>query len=274
MTEIMITSPDGTRINCEQSGSGSPLVLVHAGFVDRTFWGPSLQLLAKHFTVYAMDRRGHGRSDRYAADPDIEREYEDVQALVAAVGAPLTLLGHSSGALAALHAARRTPQVQHLVLYEPPRLEAFTPMMLARLHADLLAGDVDGLVTTVLLDIVEATTRPDMPMEARQQRLAELKRAPIWTAALRDAHSIPAEADSYATYRFDSAEFRNFTIPTTLLLGSTSSSVMQRWVQELHTALANSQVVLLDGQGHAAMLTAPELFVRTVCQVTEWTPST
>jgi len=48
---------------------------VHGGFVDRRFWGPSLPLLAQHFTVYAMDRRGHGDSDAYPADHDIAREY-------------------------------------------------------------------------------------------------------------------------------------------------------------------------------------------------------
>src|SRR6266498_4223672 len=150
MSEIMITSADGTRINCEQCGSGSPLVLVHAGFVDRTIWGPSLPLLAQHFTVYALDRRGHGRSDPYPADHDIEREYEDVGVLIAAVGAPVALLGHSSGARVALHAARRTPQVRQLVLYEPPRFESFTPAVRARLHASLAAGDLDTIVATFL----------------------------------------------------------------------------------------------------------------------------
>jgi pimeloyl-ACP methyl ester carboxylesterase len=274
MSEMTITSADGTRINCEQSGSGSPLVLVHAGFVDRTFWGPSLPLLAQHFTVYAMDRRGHGRSDGYSADHAIEREYEDVLALIAAVDAPLTLVGHSSGALVALHAARRTTLVQHLVLYEPPRLEAFTPELGAHLHARLLAGDLESLVTTVLLDVVGATTHPDAPVAARQERLLALKHAPIWLAALRNARSIPAEADSYATYRLDPAEFREFTTPTTLLVGSTSSPVMQRWVAELHAALVHSHIMLLEGQGHAAMLTAPELFVRRVCDAREWTAST
>jgi pimeloyl-ACP methyl ester carboxylesterase len=157
MSERTITSDDGTHIVYEQHGQGPPLVLVHAGFVDRTIWGPSLPLLAQHYTVYALDRRGHGRSDPYPVDHDIEREYEDVVALIAAVGAPVALLGHSSGACVALHAARRTAQVRHLVLYEPPRFEAFTPAVRARLYASLAAGDLDSIVATVFLDIVETT---------------------------------------------------------------------------------------------------------------------
>jgi pimeloyl-ACP methyl ester carboxylesterase len=78
------------------------------------------------------------------------------------------------------------------------------------------------------------------------------------------SRAIPAEADSYATYRFDPVEFRDFTTPTVLLLGSASGPVVQGWVQDLQAALSSSRIVLLEGQGHGAMHEAPELFVRTV----------
>ncbi len=274
MSERTIKSHDGTQIVYEQHGQGPALVLVHAGFVDRTNWGPSLPLLAQHFTVYALDRRGHGNSDPYPADHDIEREYEDVGVLIAAVGAPVALLGHSSGARVALHAARRTPQVRQLVLYEPPRFESFTPAVRARLHASLAAGDLDSLVATVLIDVVQTTMNPNLPPEAWQQMLVGMRQSPIWSRALRNARSIPAEVDSYATYQFDPAEFHDFTTPTVLLLGSTSSPVMQRWVEELHAALPYSRIMILEGQGHGAMMAAPELFARVVSEALDWTPST
>ncbi len=239
-------------------------MLVHGGFVDRRFWGPSLPLLAQHFTVYAMDRRGHGDSDAYPADHDIAREYEDVAAVAKAVGAPVHVLGHSSGAHVALHAARRTAQVQRLVLYEPPRLDSFTSSVRARLHASLAAGDLDSIVATVLVDVVVSTTNPGLLPNARPQVLAGLRGSPIWAAALRNARAIPAEADSYATYRFDPVEFRDFTTSTVLLLGSTSGPVVQGWVQDLQAALPSSRIVPLEGQGHGAMHEAPELFVRIV----------
>ncbi|TMB90520.1 MAG: alpha/beta hydrolase [Chloroflexi bacterium] len=259
-----MVSRDGTRIVFDQSGTGPALLLVHGGFVDRRFWGPSLPLLARHFTVYAMDRRGHGDSDAYPADHDIAREYEDVAAVATAVGAPVDVLGHSSGAHVALHAARRTAQVKGLVLYEPPRLDAFTPSVRGRLHASLAAGDLDSIVATVLVDVVVSTTNPGILPNARPQVLAGLRESPIWAGALRNARSIPAEADSYATYRFDPVEFRDFSTPTVLLLGSTSGPVVQGWVQDLHAALSSSRIVLLEGQGHGAMHEAPEMFVHTV----------
>jgi pimeloyl-ACP methyl ester carboxylesterase len=273
MSERTITSLDGTHIAYEQDGSGPSLVLVHGGFVDRTFWGPSVPLLTQHFTVYAMDRRGHGASGDYpafSAEWTLEREYEDVLALLATLGEPVTLLGHSSGARVALHAARRSPQVSRLVLYEPPLLGPVAPEILVSLHAALAAGDADSVVSAALGDVIGAASNPALPAEARAQLLAGMRQSPVWAGALRNVRSIPAEVESYSTYRFDPAEFRDFATPTVLLLGSTSGLVMRRWVEGLQAALPCSRITMLEGQGHGAMREAPEVFVHTVQQALDW----
>jgi len=187
-----------------------------------------------------------------------------VAAVAKAVGAPVDVLGQSSGAHVALHAARRTAQVQRLVLYEPPRLDAFTSSVRARLHASLEAGDLDSIVATVLVDVVVSTTNPGLLPNARPQVLAGLRQSAVWAGALRNARAIPVEADSYATYRFDPVEFRDFTTATVLLLGSTSGPVVQGWLQDLQAALPSSRIVVMKGQARGAMHEAPELFVRIV----------
>ena len=265
-----VVSRDGTGIDYERHGRGPALVLVHGGLVDRAFWGPSLPLLAAHYTVYAMDRRGHGQSGAYRPDHHIELEYEDVMALVAAIGAPVALLGHSAGAHVALQAARRCDLVRRLVLYEPPRFDAFSPEVLARLHASLEAGDLDGVLETVLVDVIAADLNPSLPPSARPVVLAGMRDSPVWAAAMRNVGSIPAEADSYAAYRFEPDAFRDFITPTVLLLGGTSGPVMRRWVEDLHAVLPRSRIVMLEGQGHGAMLEAPELFVRTARVALDW----
>ena len=113
-----IISQDGTQIGYERSGAGSPLVLVHGGTADHTRWAPVLPALNRHFSVYAIDRRGRGASGDAAAYT-LEREFEDVTAVIEAIGGPVDLLGHSFGAVCALAAATRTPGVRRLVLYEP-----------------------------------------------------------------------------------------------------------------------------------------------------------
>ncbi|WP_436347886.1 alpha/beta fold hydrolase [Natronorubrum sp. FCH18a] len=115
------TSADGTEIAFERTGSGPPLVLVHGGVCDHRFWELSdvRTTFADHCTVYAMDCRGVGESGD-ADEYDLEREFEDVAAVVKAVDEPVTLLGHSSGALLSLEAALRTDNLRKLILYEPP----------------------------------------------------------------------------------------------------------------------------------------------------------
>lgn len=113
-----ITSADGATIAYERSGSGPSLVLVHGATADHTTWAPALPLLEEHFTVYAMDRRGRGDSGD-ADDYALDREAEDVVALVETIDEPVTLLCHSFGGLCALEAAPRTDRLRRLVPYEP-----------------------------------------------------------------------------------------------------------------------------------------------------------
>jgi pimeloyl-ACP methyl ester carboxylesterase len=98
---------------------GSPLILVGGGLSDRSASAPLAALLASHFTVFAYDRRGRGDSgDR--APYAVEREVEDIQALIAEAGGSAFVFGHSSGAVLALETGARGLAITKLALYEPP----------------------------------------------------------------------------------------------------------------------------------------------------------
>ena len=113
-----VPSRDGTSIGYAVSGSGPPLVLVHG--TTGAHW--SFALLAPHledrFTVCAVDRRGRGGSGD-TTEYSIEREFEDVAAVVDALPEPAGVFGHSYGATVALGAARLGAEPGKLVLYEP-----------------------------------------------------------------------------------------------------------------------------------------------------------
>lgn len=112
-------SADGTLIAFERSGDGPSVILVGAALQDRAMYRPLAGQLARRFTVLNYDRRGRGESgdtQPYA----VEREIEDLEALVAAAGTPVALYGHSSGAALAVHAAAHGLPVVRLVLHEPP----------------------------------------------------------------------------------------------------------------------------------------------------------
>lgn len=118
-----ITSTDGTPIAFERTGRGPPMVLVHGTTLDHTSWDLVRPGFEDHFTVYAMDRRGCGESGD-ADEYELDREFEDVTAVIESIDSPVTLVGHSFGALCALEAALRTDTLRNLVLYEPPLEQA------------------------------------------------------------------------------------------------------------------------------------------------------
>src|ERR1700752_2671894 len=114
-----VTSKDGTMIAYSQVGQGPTLILVDGALCYRQF-GPSQDLAAKlasHFTVITYDRRGRGESGDtrpYA----VEREVEDLDALIQAAGGSAFVVGISSGAALALEAANRGLAITKLALYE------------------------------------------------------------------------------------------------------------------------------------------------------------
>jgi pimeloyl-ACP methyl ester carboxylesterase len=155
-----VVSKDGTPIAYERSGEGPPLVLVHGTTSDRSTWEPVLPELQKHFTVYAGDRRGRGESgDGGGSAYDIEREFEDVVAVIDSIGEEVCLLGNSYGAICALEAALRSNRVRRLVLYEggfpvAEGTELYRPEVLDSVRSSLEAGDLEGALTTFYRDMV------------------------------------------------------------------------------------------------------------------------
>jgi pimeloyl-ACP methyl ester carboxylesterase len=114
-----VTSGDGTSIAFERFGEGLPVILVGGATTDRAMTRPLAEELAKVFAVINYDRRGRGDSSDtppYA----VEREVEDIGALLAEAGGMASVYGHSSGAVLALHAAARGLPVASLVMHEPP----------------------------------------------------------------------------------------------------------------------------------------------------------
>jgi pimeloyl-ACP methyl ester carboxylesterase len=119
-----VSSNDGTTIAFSKLGSGPAVVIVDGAFCYRES-GPALALagvLAEHFTVYAYDRRGRGQSGN-AGSYSVEREVDDLRAVVSEAGGSATVIGISSGAALALEAVAAGVGIERLVLYEPPLIE-------------------------------------------------------------------------------------------------------------------------------------------------------
>jgi pimeloyl-ACP methyl ester carboxylesterase len=251
-----VRSKDNTTIGYERSGQGPSLVLVHGSTADRTRWAKLLPELTRHFTVYAMDRRGRGTSgdgDEYS----LEAEFEDVAAVVEAAGEEVFLLGHSFGALCALEVALRVPNLRKLVLYEPAfpteDTQLYDPAAKRRLEELAEAGDREAMLTAFLREVAQMS----------EQEVAALKADASWQGRLAAAHTAIRElADG--EYVFEPTRFASMDVPTLLLVGGNSPAFLRRPSEVVNHALPNSRIVDLPGQGHAAMNTAPEMFLREV----------
>lgn len=248
-----IETTGGRKIAVDKVGTGAPLVIVHGGWIDRSTWSRLLPILVGHFTVYAIDRPGHGDSDPYPENATMDDEAQAVADVVNSIRQPVYLVGHSSGALVALHAALRTNQIQKLALYEPPIPGRISEGTREQLEAARAAGDREQLAWLAIAGVIGDTTGERPPLEA-------LKQSPIWSMLYRNALSVPAEAHITDSYHFNPEDFRAFRIPTALFLGTKSQGgYIEECVQTIHNALPASVVTLLEGQGHGAAFAAPQL---------------
>jgi pimeloyl-ACP methyl ester carboxylesterase len=245
------------------TGRGDPLVLVHATAADARQWHLVVPLLARRFTVMAMDRRGRGASGPLGPDHSLEVEYGDIAAVAASAGRPGTafgprrpvrLLGHSSGARFALHAAPAIEGLAGLVLYEPPAPENVTEEVLARLAVLEAAEDREGILRTFFVDAVGDD----------EESFASLKRRSVWPLMLDNALTVRAELRAVRQYRFDPAAVAALHVPTLLLIGELSGPGVGAVSHEIARALPHASVATLPGQGHGAMFGAPALLAAAV----------
>src|SRR5256886_12683159 len=114
-----VISKDSTPIAFDKSGHGPPIILVAGATATRLAEASLAAALAPHFTVFAYDRRGRGESGD-TAPYAVEREVEDIDALINEAGGSAFVFGHSSGAVLALEAANHGLAVRKLALYEAP----------------------------------------------------------------------------------------------------------------------------------------------------------
>jgi pimeloyl-ACP methyl ester carboxylesterase len=237
-----VTSRDGTTIAFDRLGSGPPVVLVCGGSVDRTADAAIAEKLASDFTVFNYDRRGRGDSGDtppYA----IEREVEDIDAVIGAAGGSAFLWGSSSGAVLALIAAESVP-VWKLALWEPP----FVPEGVPRPPEDQVSQYETMIAEGRRGDAVEyfMTKVIGMPPEV----VAGARSQPWWAATEARAHTLAYDARIMGDYSIPNDLAASVKVPTMVIAGGADFPWMRQTAETLAAALPDGQVRILEGQGH------------------------
>jgi pimeloyl-ACP methyl ester carboxylesterase len=242
-----VTSADGTKIVYDTRGAGPAVVLVDPALNTR--WSGSkpelADALAQQLTVYCYDRRGRGDSGD-TLPYELEREIEDIDALIEVAGAPVFLYGFSSGACLAFEAALRLgTKVTKLALYEPPYDDDPAAQSAWRQYRSALS---EALSAGRRGDAVAAfMRRVGMPAE----QIAGMRQSPFWPSAEAIAPTLAYDAAAmgeHATVPTDRAS--RLDAPALIAYGTASFPFMATTARALSDAMPRGESYALDGQTH------------------------
>ena len=255
---MKITSADGTELAGRCTGHGSPIVLVHGANGDLDTFALVEGMLAEQHTVWVYSRRGRGGSGDgpgYA----LEREVEDVLAVLAVAGDGAHLVGHSGGAVYSLLAAIAGLQVQSLVLYEPPLyFERLDPVIIDRVETALDVGDPDGALEVVFpaIGIVDSELQVLRSVES------------VWDRLRAGVRLVPREFRSGLQAIDRLRVLDPPDVPTLYLYGEETNVMVFARPDEVAELLPEAQCQGLPGQRHLAFAFAPTSFAQAVLQFT------
>lgn len=241
-----VTSKDGTKIGYAKIGSGHPLIIVDGAMCSRAF-GPTPEIgkmLSAHFTVINYDRRGRNESTD-TLPYSIEKEVDDIDALIKEVGGPAHLLGFSSGAGLALQAAARGLNVSKLVLYEPPYITGMgghTPPAdsvdrFKQLVSEGRRGDAVKFFMTGLVGMPSFVP-------------VIMSLLPMWKKLKAAAHTLSYDATIMEGFTIPVKLASLVKVPTYIMGGEKSALPLRNAVQKLSEAIPGSHLVILKGQNH------------------------
>ncbi|MCF6469973.1 alpha/beta fold hydrolase [Nonomuraea sp. MG754425] len=240
------TSSDGTIISFDRLGSGPAVVLVQGAFTDRTHptWAGLAEILKSSYTVFNYDRRGRGESGD-TAPYAVEREIEDLEAVIKEAGGSALVFGGSSGAGLALQAAARGLPITKLALWEPPyHVGGSRPALpddFAEQLADLVAEERRGDAAVLFM-----TAAADIPDEMA----AEMRGAPYWPEVERVAHTLSYEIAVMGRGNKMPAELSGITVPTLVLTGEKSAPWMGVAAKAVSETVTTGELGVLTGQTH------------------------
>ena len=251
MTDTLFTaSADGTRIAYETRGAGPALVFVDGAMCQRAM-GPARPLaeaLANRFATVCYDRRGRGESGAGERDYSVDREIEDLDAVIAAAGGHAHVFAASSGAALALRAARAGSAIDRLVAYEVPYVldDTHTPVapdLVDRIRAMVGRGDRGGAVKAFM----RAVGAP-APM------VAVMPLFPVWGKMKAVAHTLPYDLSFVAPFQRGDAlpegEFAGVATPTLMIAGGKSPAYMKNAQAAIERQLPEGTLCELPGQTH------------------------
>lgn len=260
-----VTSKDGTEIAYIRRGQGPPMVLVD-GAMSWTQLGDSHTVaheLSKHFTVYSYDRRGRGESGD-TAPYSIEREIEDLAAILKVAGSDASVCGFSSGAALAFYAAAADVKMKKLMLYEAPftvvdETDRKPPTDAVKTLDKLVANnDRSGVLNYFATEIL------GMPkLLVKVLGLFNRKNAGVVESV---AHTLPYDIRILDKTKFKTPNetAKKIAVPTAVLYGDKTAKNLKKASKALAEAIPGAELVVVPGSSH---FVKPEKLVPVLAEI-------
>ena len=243
-----VFSKDGTAIAFDRIGYGPPVILIDGALCYRGMGqsGQLAELLAPHFTVFTYDRRGRGTSGD-TAPYAVEREVEDIAALLGEAGGAAFVWGTSSGAVLALEAANRLSAIKKLALYEVPFIVDDTRPTTEDDWVQIGAAVAADRRSEAVKLFLKSVGVPGFFMTLMQLM-------PMWSKLKAIAHTLPYDGavvrDNQRGKPLPATRWASVTIPALVMDGGNSSAWMRHANRSLASVLPNAQYRTLQGQTH------------------------
>lgn len=247
-----VTSADGTSICVEHTGAGPALVLVDGAFCGRSF-GPARGLatrLADSFAVYFYDRRGRGDSGD-TQTYSVEREIEDLAAVIDYAGGNAFVYGISSGAAVALEAAAAGVPMRKIATYEVPYTGVGVSDGLPVDHAShlngLLAQNKRGaMVSYFLVKMIGVPAFVPIMLRLMPK---------VWKSQKAAANTLPYEIAVLNNFTAPTDRLAKIAVPTLVMLGGKAAPAMAAAQTTTANALPHAERNILEGQSHQVSAT-------------------
>lgn len=255
-----VTSQDGTTIGYRQYGQGPGVVILHGSMSTGYYHLQLAEALADAFTVYVPDRRGFGRSGPFSKDDTIQKDVEDLDALLTNTGAH-NVFGVSAGGIICLKAALTLPAIHKLAIYEPPLFtNSATPTaMMARFDQEMAQGKVAAALTTamkgapLMSEMFSAMPRWLLEFMTRKMMSFEDKKGTGDYASFREfAPTLHHDGQVIIEMSGKQESLRAIRAEVLLLGGSKSTAFLKAGLDSVAKVLPHARRVEFPGLNHSS----------------------
>jgi pimeloyl-ACP methyl ester carboxylesterase len=240
-----VTSKDGTVLAYDRVGEGPSLIVVGGALNDRQNTAELADLLAQDATVFNYDRRGRGDSGD-TSPYSVQKEIEDLEAIIEAAGGSAMLFAHCTAGMLALEAVAQGLPITRLALYEPPYIVGDSQLRLTDEFKQLLTAHLDkGEPGEAVAHFLIRTV--GFPPEA----VPKFRAMPIWPTLEKLAVTLPYDVTLAAdNWMPPQTRLDQITLPSLLIYGTGSPEWQIESVKVLAQRLPNSEIRVLEGSNH------------------------